>query len=243
MNPKFKALKQADDTLPPQAKVIVSTLASRPEGVSRPILVAMLEGCLNTQQPAARILSFYTQRLISEGFISREDDGETPAKPAAKKDEMKKVATVSIKLADLKLNEAQFKRLKSSPTVEVGAVALPVIRAFELESWNEIILICGEDADDQDVWILQTGPKTATLVGTLNATALAEVLKTKELNLSCSDDFEWLNESMVEKTVSLHGKHCGAPALKKHIDGVEFRQIDLASETPTGEVVAAHEEV
>lgn len=206
----FVALKDPDDSLPPQAKTIVSTIRSSSSGMTRINLVQMLsDGRLNTRQPASRILSFYAPSLTCHGFIRCDDAEEAPQEK-----EMKKPVTITIKLTDPQLTA----KSKLSPPGDT--LARPVLRGFESGFQNDLLLVCGEDQDDHDIWLVRG--ETTKLVGTLNHQKFHEVCKAKDLELG-PGDFEWLSGNMLAPGTVLSGKHCAT--LHRKINGASLTQV------------------
>lgn len=66
----FNALKDADDSLVPQAAEIVKIISESGGQIQKKDLVTALGTRIQSKQPAGRILSFYKGALIKGGFIS-----------------------------------------------------------------------------------------------------------------------------------------------------------------------------
>lgn len=84
---KFKRSLKKDETLSPQASLILSIIEKEGE-ITRADLVKRLEKELTTKQPAERVLSYYKTPMVNDGFIvvieaKPEPKAEKPA-PAAK---------------------------------------------------------------------------------------------------------------------------------------------------------------
>ena len=65
----FTAIKDADETLVPQAKEIVQILRESLGPVSKKDLVASLGGRIKSKQQPGRVLSFYKGELIKKGYL------------------------------------------------------------------------------------------------------------------------------------------------------------------------------
>lgn len=66
----FTAIKDADETLVPQAAQIVKILREAGAPVAKKELVEQIKSKVpNSKQPPGRILSFYKARLVKEGYV------------------------------------------------------------------------------------------------------------------------------------------------------------------------------
>lgn len=187
----FVALKPADDSLPKQAAVIVSVLTTQGGRATYDVLLRGLDGQLKTTQPLARVLSFYRPMLIDRGFVAEEDvdDGTGIGQTAP--------IEVDPKMKSVSVVEVDFPR--DTP------LKLKVLRGFRQN--DDVILVCGSDVKDHDVWKICGGK--ALLVGVVRRDQFATLLKTKELKLE-QKDFEWVGRP---ECLPLVGKHANRTTL------------------------------
>lgn len=67
---RFFYVEEPEKAPAPQAQGIINILKeAKKKGLSRPELVANMEGKIETRQPLGRILSYYSKALIASGAI------------------------------------------------------------------------------------------------------------------------------------------------------------------------------
>ena len=180
---KINALKSPSGAkLPPQAATIVQVLLDSGP-LTRECLFEELAPKIKTTQPIARIYAFYRGLLLKQGFIKEIEESEV--EPVE--------AEPTRALATFKVNG-------QSP------VTCRVIRGFK-DAQGRRVVLCGEDEDDQDLWVLQ-GTK-AMLLGTLTKPGFSKAVRAAELNLN-EASFAWCQ---CPDMIPLRAKHATKSAL------------------------------
>lgn len=189
----YAARRDPDNTLPPQAGLIVQLVRRSPSGMTRENLIGQLKlaaqtGVLKTAQPPARILAFYKPILVKRGWLEvsgveepKVKADKSPVEKAAK-EEKPRVTDLHLRLSDC----------SGKVTASDEVTRFKVHRVFK--AGDQLLVLAGHDLDDHMIWAVWDG--RAVLVGTLVKAAFNEACRAKELVLKLPQ-FDWTNKDAV----------------------------------------------